>query len=48
MRKLCTGEVGGVKRKKNEKSLVLYFLKTYFLYCSFLAAPWGLHFKDDL
>jgi hypothetical protein len=22
--------------------------KTYFLYCSFLAGPLALHFKDDL
>jgi hypothetical protein len=40
MRKLCTDEVGGIKMKKMEK--------TYFLYCSFLAAPLALHFQDDL
>jgi hypothetical protein len=40
MRKLCTDEVTGVKMKNNER--------TYFLYCSFLAAPLALHFKDDL
>jgi hypothetical protein len=37
MRKLCADEVGGVKMKT-----------TSFLYCSFLAAPFALHFKDDL
>jgi len=41
MRKLCTDESGGVKMKKNEK-------KEAFLYCSFLAAPFALQFKDDL
>jgi hypothetical protein len=40
MRKLCTDVIIGVKMKKNEK--------TYFLYCSFLAAPLALHFKDNL
>jgi hypothetical protein len=44
MRKLCTDEVGGVKMKKNNTFCDLK--KTYFLYCSFLAAP--LHIKDDL
>ncbi len=39
-RKLCTSVVGGVKKFAIEK--------TYFLYCSFLAAPLALHFKDDL
>jgi hypothetical protein len=34
--------------KKNEKKSVLQFEKTYFLYCSFLAGPLALHFKDDL
>jgi hypothetical protein len=34
--------------KKNEKIYVLRFEKTYFLYCSFLAGPLALHFKDDL
>jgi hypothetical protein len=50
MRKLCTDEVGGVKMKKNEKKRksILQFEKPYFLYCSFLAAPLALHFKDDL
>jgi len=36
-------EVGGV-----QKTHVLQFEKNYFLYCSFLAAPLALHFKDDL
>jgi hypothetical protein len=48
MRKLCTDEIGGVKMKKNGKKHILQFEKTYFLNCSFLAVPWGLHFKDDL
>jgi hypothetical protein len=30
------------------KNHVLQFEKMYFLYCSFLAAPLALHFKDDL
>jgi hypothetical protein len=34
--------------KKNEKKHILEFEKTYFLYCSFLAAPSDLHSKDDL
>jgi hypothetical protein len=34
--------------KKNEKKHVLQSGKMYFLYCSFLAAPLALHFKDDL
>jgi hypothetical protein len=34
--------------KKNEKKHILQFEKMYFLYCSFLAAPLALHFKDDL
>jgi hypothetical protein len=46
MRKLCTDEVGVVKMKKNVKKCVLQFKKTYLLYCSFLAAPLALHFKD--
>jgi hypothetical protein len=45
MRKLCTDEVRGIRMKKNEKKQVLQFEKTYFLYCSFSAAP---RFKDDL
>jgi hypothetical protein len=50
LRKLCTDEVGGVKMKKNgKKKYVLLFEKTSFFYCSFfLAAPLGLHFKDEL
>jgi hypothetical protein len=48
MRKLCTAEVGGVKMKKNEKQHDLQFEKTYFLYCSILAAPLALHLQDDL
>jgi hypothetical protein len=49
MRKLCTDEVGGVKMKKNgKKKHILQFEKPYCLYCSFLAAPLALHFKDDL
>jgi hypothetical protein len=34
--------------KKKEKKHILQFEKTYFLYCSFLAAPLALPFKDDL
>jgi hypothetical protein len=48
MRKLCIDEVGGVKMKKKKKFKVLQYEKTYFLYCSFWAAPWALHFEDDL
>jgi hypothetical protein len=49
VRKLCTDEVGGgVKMKKNEKTAFCQFEKTYYLYCSFLAAPLASHFKDDL
>jgi hypothetical protein len=48
LRKLCTDEVGAVKMKKNEKNLLLQFEKTYFLYCSFVAAPLAFHFQDDL
>jgi hypothetical protein len=45
MRKLCTAEVRGVKMKKKH---ILQFEKTYFLYCSFWAAPLALHSKDGL
>jgi hypothetical protein len=48
MRKLCIDEIGRVKMKKNEKKRVLQFIKAYFYYCSFLAAPLALHLKDDL
>ncbi len=48
MRKLWTAELGGVKMKKNEKKHDLQIEKTYFLYCSFLAAPLALHLQDDL
>ncbi len=48
MRKLCTDEVGGVKLGKNDKKRILRFEKTYFLYCSYLAALLALYFKDDL
>jgi hypothetical protein len=48
MRKLCTDEVGGAKMKKDEKKHIFQFEKTYFLYCSFLAAHLALHFEDDL
>jgi hypothetical protein len=48
MRKLCIDEAGRGKVKKNEKTCVLQFKKTYIFYCSFLAAPLALHFKDDL
>jgi len=45
MRKLCHDEAGGVKMKKN---VFCNTKKTYFLYCSFLAAPLAFYFKDDL
>jgi hypothetical protein len=48
MRKLWIHEVGGIKMKKNEKKCDLQFEKTYFLYCSFLAAPLALHVQYDL
>jgi hypothetical protein len=44
MRKLCIDEVGRVKMKKT----CFAIRKEYVFYCSFLAAPWALHFKDDL
>jgi hypothetical protein len=59
-RKLCTDEVGGVKKNLNEKkcvlqfkktfffNCVLQFKKTFFFNCVFLAIPLVLHFKDDL
>jgi hypothetical protein len=47
MRKLWTDEVGMVKMKKNEKKPVLQFEKNLLFYCSFLAAPLALLFKDD-
>jgi len=46
MRKLCTSEVGRVKMKKKEKCFAIR--KTYFFFCSFLANPLALDFKDDL
>jgi hypothetical protein len=38
----------GSKSKKMKKKHVMQFEKTYFLYCSFLAAALALHFKDDM
>jgi hypothetical protein len=46
MRKLYIDEIGGVKTKKI--NCVLQYEKTYFLSCSFWAAPLALHFEDDL
>jgi hypothetical protein len=48
MKKLCIDKAGRGKMKKNEKKCDLQFKKTYFFYCSFLAALLALHFKDDL
>jgi len=47
MRKLCTDEVRGVNEEKWQKHS-LEFENTYFLCCSFLAAPLDLDSKDDL
>jgi hypothetical protein len=41
-------KVGRVEMKKNEKKTHFTIEKMYFLYCSFLAVPLALHFKDDL
>ncbi len=43
--KVCSDEIGGVQMNKKR---VLQFEKTNFLYSSFLAAPFDLHFKDAL
>jgi hypothetical protein len=44
LRKLCSDEIREVKMKKNGKNKT----KTYFLYCSFVAASLALHyFQDD-